>query len=47
MPWAIEDIYAANPGLAAFGPVLPSGRFVNLPDLPDAPTQATTIRLWS
>jgi len=39
--WVLE----ANPGLADYGPVLPSGVIIELPDLlPAEPARA--IRLW-
>lgn len=43
----VEAILAANPGLADFGPVLPLGTRVQLPDLPT--TQEPTrqlVQLW-
>lgn len=45
LPFAIERVYAANPGLADVGPILPAGLTVVLPDLarPDAPP---IIRIW-
>jgi len=40
-----ERVYAANPGLADMGPVLPSGVLIELHDTePVAPAQ--TVRLW-
>lgn len=43
-----EQIYAANPGMADLGPILPLGTLVTLPDL--STTQADThrplINLW-
>ena len=41
---AVEDVLAANPGLAAMGPVLPAGIEILLPDLP--PPGPSTVRLW-
>jgi len=41
----VERVYAANPGLAESGAVLPHGCEVALPDLPDAPA-AETVNLW-
>ena len=43
---ATEAIYAANPGLAALGPVLPAGVVVTLP-APFAPDRTQATRLWS
>lgn len=40
-----EAVLAANPGLAAHGPVLPQGLAVRLPQAAPAP-QKTTIKLW-
>jgi len=42
---AVELAYAANPGLAGHGPVLPHGCEVVLPDLP-ASSSAETVNLW-
>jgi len=41
----VEQVYAANPGLAERGPVLPHGCEVALPELSAAPTRET-IKLW-
>jgi len=41
----VEAVLAANPGLAALGPVLPIGTVVELPNLADA-AQAETVSLW-
>ena len=40
-----EQVLNLNPGLAALGPVLPAGTFINMPA---APTQAEQplIQLW-
>lgn len=43
-PHSVEAVYAANPGLAAYGPVLPAGVLIDLPAAQAA--QPTTIRLW-
>lgn len=41
-----EKVLKANPGLAALGPILPSGTLVTLPD--DTRGQATKkVRLWN
>jgi phage tail protein X len=42
---ATEAILAANPGLAAAGPVLDAGLTVVLPDIAD-PQQALQVQLW-
>ncbi len=39
-------IYDANPGLADYGPVLPAGLLIELPDRAKTEPVATTIRLW-
>lgn len=41
----VELVYSANPGLAEYGPVLPHGCEVVLPDLPASPS-AETVNLW-
>lgn len=43
-PGATEALLAANPGLAALGPVLPTGTEVEIPDLPDPEPPAA--KLW-
>lgn len=40
-----EQVLAANPGLAARGPVLPAGVSITLPDAP-AKAAAPVINLW-
>lgn len=45
-----EAVYAANPGLAAMGPILPDGVSIFLPDLEEttaAVNEAAQPRLWS
>lgn len=46
LPWRIEDVIAANPGLSALGPVLPSGLLIELPPVEDTAPERPTIRLW-
>lgn len=41
-----EAVREANPDLAQFGPVLPAGLSIELPDLEDLKIQPDTIRLW-
>jgi phage tail protein X len=41
----VENLLAANPGLADYGPILPAGVTVTLPDLTPTPTQ-NTVKLW-
>jgi phage tail protein X len=43
---AVELVYAANRGLAEYGPVLPAGILITLPEIPDTET-AATIKLWN
>jgi len=40
-----EAVLAANPGLAAVGPILPHGLEVELPELVSSST-AHTVQLW-
>lgn len=45
----LETIYAANPGLAALGRILPTGTAVLIPDAATTATPAPlreTIQLW-
>lgn len=43
----VEQVYAANRGLAALGPRLPAGTLVELPDLPDSEADAGEFaELW-
>jgi phage tail protein X len=45
-----EAVLAANPGLAARGPMLPAGVEIVLPDFgtpEDRPVEKETVRLWS
>lgn len=41
----VEQTYALNRGLAALGPVLPSGTPVHLPEAKTQPVK-TTVQLW-
>lgn len=41
-----ETVRDANPHLANYGPVLPNGVVVQLPDLDNIAIQQQTIRLW-
>lgn len=41
----VELVYAANPGLAERGPILPHGYPVELPELPASST-GETLNLW-
>ncbi len=40
-----EQVMETNPGLAALGPVLPTGTVVMLPEQP-ARQKKTTVQLW-
>jgi phage tail protein X len=42
----VEALIDANPGLADYGPVLPEGLAVELPEISTAPVTAS-VRLWS
>lgn len=42
-----EAVYAANPGLAALGPLLPPGTAVDLPSLPRPSRTVALVQLWS
>lgn len=44
----VPVVLDANPGLAAFGPVLPAGVLITLPEIDAADTisGAETIKLW-
>lgn len=44
-PKAVEAVLEANPGLARYGPILPAGLVIELPDLGPA-EQKNRIRLW-
>jgi phage tail protein X len=41
----VEQLLAANPGLADRGPVLPAGVIVNLPAI-ETTTKAQGVKLW-
>jgi len=45
-PYSIEDVLAANPGLAAHGPVMRSGLLIELSVVEESAPEAPTIRLW-
>ena len=42
-----EAVREANPDLAMFGPVLPEGVIILLPDLLELDIQQNSIRLWN
>lgn len=41
----MEKVLSANPGLADYGPILPAGVKVNLPDIAQ-PAVKKSIKLW-
>ena len=41
---AVEIIYEANRGLADYGPLLPAGLIIELPDI--ELVTVTTVKLW-
>ncbi|MNF15391.1 Phage Tail Protein X [compost metagenome] len=43
---AEEALWALNPGLAEFGPVLPSGVVVTLPELDRKQEAARAVTVW-
>ncbi|MDC8802569.1 tail protein X [Halomonas pacifica] len=42
-----ERALALNPGLAEFGPVLPEGTPVRLPETAPEPPRRQTVQLWT
>jgi len=42
----VEKVLEANPGIAAYGPILPMGTEVILPDLETPQQIKQTIQLW-
>lgn len=43
-PHSVEAVYDVNTGLAAYGPILPAGIVIDLPEA--QPVEPQTIRLW-
>lgn len=41
-----EAVLAANPGLAALGPILPMGAVITMPDVADPSLAPTLKQLW-
>jgi len=41
----VVAVLEANPGLAGYGPVLPAGLLIALPDLPET-AETGGVRLW-
>lgn len=42
-----EQVLAANNGLADYGPVLPAGVVITMPDIATTATTTATVKLWS
>lgn len=42
----VERVLDANPGLADFGPILPMGTRILMPDMPRESAQRKRIKLW-
>jgi len=45
-PYRVEDVLAANRGLASHGPVMASGLLITLPAVEKTAKELPTIRLW-
>ncbi|HIH4679511.1 TPA: tail protein X [Pseudomonas aeruginosa] len=43
---AEEALWLVNPGLAEYGPALPAGLWVSLPELASKPAQAAPLTAW-
>lgn len=46
LPYRIEEVIAANPGLSERGPVLPSGLLISLPEVAETAPALPILRLW-
>lgn len=42
----VEAVLAVNPGLAGFGPVLPLGTHILMPDMPSVSAERRLTSLW-
>lgn len=42
----VESVLAANPGLADYGPILPAGVTITLPDVTTAAQTSQGVKLW-
>lgn len=42
----IEPVLEVNPGLADYGPILPAGITVHLPEVKATTPASTLVRLW-
>ena len=42
----VEQVLAANPHLSSFGPFIPMGTKVQLPDIPTPQNKVQSIQLW-
>jgi phage tail protein X len=45
-PGAVEAVFEANPGLCEYGPLLPAGLRIVLPDLAPSTGVRSPLRLW-
>lgn len=45
-PEALASVFAANPGLAALGPLLPPGTTIAVPDTAPSAAALPLINLW-
>jgi P2-like prophage tail protein X len=41
-----EAVFEANPGLADYGPILPQGLVVNMPEVKTSAPQRQMVNLW-
>jgi phage tail protein X len=46
-PAVLRAVYDANPGLADYGPVLPHGLTIVLPDISQPSTISAGVSLWN
>lgn len=42
----VEQVLAANPHLSEFGPFIPMGTKVQLPDIPTPQNKVQSVQLW-
>jgi phage tail protein X len=42
----VESVLDANRGLADYGPILPAGVVIVLPEIAVAPSTTPTVRIW-
>jgi phage tail protein X len=43
----VEQVLAANKGLSDYGPILPAGVVITLPDIATTANSTATVKLWS